>query len=64
MPDARQARLVADFTRFHHVAAAYAGYWEAMALTWQSHFAFQVYPVRMCDDQGRPCAFEYHRISS
>jgi len=23
-----------------------------------------VHPVRMCDDEGRPCPFEFHRIST
>ncbi len=43
---------------------ACGGYWDAAPLTWGSEFAMRVNPVRMCDDEGRPCPFEFHRIST
>jgi hypothetical protein len=63
-PTAETARALASLAATERVAVAYGGYWDAAPLTWGSDFAVRVYPVRMCDDEGRPCPFEFHRISS
>jgi hypothetical protein len=63
-PNAATATALARFAAREHVAVGYAGYWDAAPLTWSARFAVPVFPVRMCDEQGRPCAFEFHQISS
>ncbi len=63
-PTPETARALASLAAAERVSVVYGGYWDAAPLTWGSDFAVRVYPVRMCDDEGRPCPFEFHRIST
>jgi hypothetical protein len=63
-PTAETARALARLAAEERVGVAYSGYWDAAPLTWGSELAVRVYPVRMCDDEGRPCPFDFHRIST
>jgi hypothetical protein len=64
-PGAAAAGELLRFAQEQHVSIGYAGYWDAEALTWETAFKLQLYPVYECDpaDNGI-CAFPTVQIST
>jgi len=64
-PGDRQAGELAAYARAEHVRYGYAGYWDAIELTWGTHFELPVFPVVECNGTGPSlCSFATVHISS
>jgi hypothetical protein len=63
VPDSAQSRALARYAAEQDVRVAYAGYGDAIPLTWNAG-GLEVYPVKTCEPAGRLCPFDFHRISS
>jgi hypothetical protein len=64
-PGAAEAGRLLRYAREEHVSYGYGGYWDAMALTWETKFALQVYPVYECAPATNGlCPFPDIEISS
>ncbi len=50
LPGPRTAAELARFARSQNVSVGYGGYWDAEELTWATHFAVPVRPVRVCSN--------------
>jgi hypothetical protein len=44
----RDVTVVTRFAQRYHVSYGYAGYWDAVTVTWHSHFAVKLHPVIRC----------------
>ena len=62
-PDAEQAHALARYAARQDVGVLYAGYWDAMPLTWNGG-GMEVRPVEPCPAAGGLCPFRFHRIST
>ncbi len=49
-PGPETAAQLAAFARSENVSVGYGGYWDAEELTWATHFAVPVRPVRVCSN--------------
>ncbi len=50
LPGPETAAQLAAFARSENVSVGYGGYWDAEELTWATHFAVPVRPVRVCSN--------------
>lgn len=62
-PDAEQAHALARYAARQDVGVFYAGYWDAMPLTWNGG-GIEARPVEPCPATGGLCPFRFHRIST
>ena len=61
-PSAARAAAVLRVARAEHVTVGYAGYWDALSISWSTHEALPVRPLLACG--GAYCSFPYNRIIS
>jgi hypothetical protein len=61
-PGLSEANALERFARQQHVSYGYAGFWDAAALTWFTHFHLKLYPVKKC--HGHLCPYPVGRIDS
>lgn len=55
---------IAQWAKAQGATSGYAGFWDAIPLTWQSRFGLLVYPVTPCADPAHSCPMYEHQISS
>ncbi|MFT4036055.1 MAG: hypothetical protein QM679_10835 [Patulibacter sp.] len=62
-PSQQNVAELLQFAREAHVTSGYAGFWDAIPITWQSRFKLKVYPLYPCAE-GKNCPMYQHQISS
>jgi hypothetical protein len=64
-PGPLEAGELLRFAEREHVSIGYAGYWDAEAYTWATHFKLTLYPVYECDPATNGiCGFPTVEIST
>ena len=61
-PSAARAAAVLRVARAEHVSVGYAGYWDALSISWSTHEALPVRPLLACGPVF--CSFPYNKITS
>ncbi len=63
-PNQKLAGAIERFALAHGASVGYGGYWDAAPISWETHFAIELFPIQACGFPGGWCQFYNNYISN